>query len=323
MSVSRALLVAWLALVAVGAALLVAAVVPVGPSWFPSAGAVIVGGAFTAGLAVRDGGRPLIFGALAVALGLATVLTDYDLLRTGAAVMVAAVAGVLGVMVTVPTKGLLGSAREAVVALVIAAIGGLASVGFQPALHIHRFEYGVLGLAILGAFGVVYRLGAGLHGLGRRGLLVVAVGTVLLAVTLLYAEMLRRYGSTALVDELLGWVHDCRRTLGAFPRPIEALLGVPALVYGCHMRGRRRQGWWVCAFGAAATAPTATALANPAITIREAALSVVYGLVIGVLLGWIVIRLDILLTGKPGARRRALSHPDAVRPEPARWSPLL
>jgi hypothetical protein len=265
----------------------------------------------------------VIFGLLATALGLVTVLTHYDLLRTGAAVMVAAVAGVFGVMVTVPTKGLLGSAREAVLALVVAAIGGLAAVAFQPALHIERFEYGVLGLALLGAFGVVYRLGAGLHGLGRRGLLVVAVGTVLLAVTLLYAEMLRRYGSTQLVDQLLQWVHDSRQQLGAFPRPIEALLGVPALVYGCHMRARRRQGWWVCAFGVAATAPAATALANPAITIREAGLSVVYGLVIGVLVGWLIIRLDLLVTGKPGRRRRAAQRADAVRPEPARWSPLL
>src|SRR3954452_12070226 len=39
-----------------------------------------------------------------------------------------------------------------------------------------------------------------------------------------------------------------RNHLGAFPRPIEAVLGVPALAWGCHMRARRRQGWWLCAF---------------------------------------------------------------------------
>jgi len=316
-------LLGWLVLVVAGTGLLVAAVIPVGPSWLPGAGAVTIGGTFTAGLAVRDGGRPVIFGLIATALGLVTVLSDYDLLRTGAAVMVAAIAAVLGVMVTVPTKGLLGSAREAVIALVVAGVGGLAAVGFQPALHIDRFEYGVLGLALLGAFGVVYRLGAGLHGLGRRGLLVVAVGVVLLALSLLYAELLRRYGSAQLVDHLVQWVHDSRADLGAFPRPIEAILGVPALVYGCHMRARRRQGWWVCAFGAAATAPTATALANPAITIHAAGLSVLYGLIIGALIGWAVIRLDLLITGKPNARRRAATRGDAVRPEPARWSPLL
>ncbi|GAB3853659.1 hypothetical protein GCM10028801_06670 [Nocardioides maradonensis] len=323
MSFSRGLLGGWLALVAVGTGMLVSAVVPAGPSWFAPAGAVVIAAAFTIGLAVRDGGRPLIFGGLATALGLVTVLTHYDLLHTGAAVLVAAVAAVFAVMVTVPTRGLVGSAREALIALVLAAIGGLAAIGFEPSLHIYRFEYGVLGLALLGAFAVVYRLGAGLHGLGRRGLFVVAIGTILLAVTLLYAELLRRYGSTGLVDQLLAWVHDSRRTLGAFPRPIVTLLGVPALVYGCHMRARRRQGWWVCAFGVAATAPAATALANPAILIREAGLSLVYGLVLGVLIGWLVIRIDLVVTSKPGRRRRAAQRPDVVRPEPARWGPLL
>jgi hypothetical protein len=323
-SISRGLLGAWLAVVLAGTGLLVAALVPAGPHWFGAAGAVMIGGAYAAGLAVRDGGRPIIFGGLAVALGLITVLTDYDVLRTGAAVSLAAMAGVFGVMVTVPTKGYLASAREAALGLVVAGIGGLGAIGFEPALHVQRFEYGALGLALLGAFALVYRLGAGLHGLGRRGLLVVAVGTALLALTLLYAELLRRYGSTGLVDQLLEWVHDSRSSLGAFPRPIEALLGVPALVYGCHMRARRRQGWWVCAFGVAATAPAATALGNPAITIHEAALSVVYGMLIGIVIGWAIIRVDTAFTGKAGSRRRrAVTHTEAVRPEPARWSPLL
>ena len=96
-----------------------------------------------------------------------------------------------------------------------------------------------------------------------------AIGVVVLAVTLLYAEMLRRYGSTGLVDELLSWVAWSRDHLGAFPRPIETVLGVPALAWGCHMRARRRQGWWLCAFGVAATAPVANALVNPAISLAN------------------------------------------------------
>ena len=40
-------------------------------------------------------------------------------------------------------------------------------------------------------------------------------------------------------------------------------LGVPALVWGTHMRARRRQGWWVCAFGVGATAPIAQLLVDP------------------------------------------------------------
>ncbi|MBM7517916.1 hypothetical protein [Nocardioides nitrophenolicus] len=320
---SRAPLTIWFVLVVASTAALVCAMVPVGPTWLGSAGSIAVATAFTWGLAARTGGRPLVFAPLALACGLAAVLSDQDLLLTGAAVGTSALAAVLGVMITVPAAGIATAARECVVGLVVAGIGAMATVGFEPAIQKERFEYVGLGLAFLGAIVLVYRLGAGFHGLGRRGLVIVAIGAVVLAVTLLYAEMLRRYGSTSLVDQLLDWVSWSREHLGAFPRPVATVLGVPALAYGCHMRARRRQGWWVCAFGVAATSPTATALANPAVSVSEAALSVVYGLVVGLVLGWLLIRLDLALTGNRGRRSRAVEQAAAVRPEPSRFAPLL
>ncbi|MEV5000160.1 hypothetical protein [Nocardioides sp. LML1-1-1.1] len=310
-------------LVALGTAALVAAMVPVGPDWLGVTGSLVVATTYTSLLAARTGGRPLVFGALALLCGLVAVLSDQDVLLTGAAVSTSALAAVLGVMITVPASGFLAAARECAVALVCAGVGALATVGFEPAIQKERFEYVGLGLALLGALVLVYRLGAGLHGLGRRGLAVVAVGGVVLMATLLYAEALRRYGSTGLVDELLSWVRWSRDTLGAFPRPVETVLGVPALVYGVHMRARRRQGWWVCAFGVAATSSTATALANPAVSVTEATLSVVYGLVVGLLLGGLLIRLDLMLTGNRGRRSRVAEQAAAVRPEPGRFAPLL
>lgn len=321
--VSRWPLVIWFVVVAASTAALVCAMVPVGPERLGAAGAIAVATAFTWGLAARTGGRPFVFAPLALACGLVAVLTDQDLLLTGAAVGTSAVAAVLGVMITVPAAGIATAARECVVGLVVAGIGAMATVGFEPAIQKERFEYVGLGLAFLGAIVLVHRLGAGFHGLGRRGLIIVAIGVVVLAVTLLYAEMLRRYGSTGLVDELLSWVAWSRDHLGAFPRPIETVLGVPALAYGCHMRARRRQGWWVCAFGVAATSPTATALANPAVSVAEATLSVVYGLVVGLVLGWLLIRLDLALTGNRGRRSRVAEQAAAVRPEPGRFAPLL
>lgn len=310
-------------LVVLGTAALVAAMVPVGPDWLGVTGSLVVATTYTSALAARTGGRPFVFGALALLCGLVAVLSDQDLLLTGAAVSTSALAAVLGVMVTVPATGFLASARECVVALVCAGVGALATVGFEPAIQKERFEYVGLGLALLGALVLVYRLGAGLHGLGRRGLVMVAVGGVVLMATLLYAEALRHYGSTGLVDELLSWVRWSRDTLGAFPRPVETVLGVPALAYGVHMRARRRQGWWVCAFGVAATSSTATALANPAVSITEASLSVVYGLVVGLVLGWLLVRLDLALTGNRGRRSRVAEQAAAVRPEPGRFAPLL
>ncbi len=320
---SRFPVVVWLLLVLGATGVLVAAMVPVGPEWLDDAGSVTIAGTFAWALAARTGGRPVIFGTLAAGLGAAIAMGDHDMLRTGAAVMVAAIAAVLGVMATVPAAGYVAAVREVVLALLIASVGALAAVGFEPAIQVTRFEYVALGLALLGAVMLVYRLGAGLHGLGRRGVVVVLIGAVLLLVTLAYAELLRRYGSTGLVDWLLERVRWSREHLGAFPRPIEAILGVPAIAYGCHMRARRRQGWWVCAFGVAATSPVATSLANPAITLTEVALSVGYGLVVGLVIAWVVIRLDLTLTGNSGRRRRVAEQAAAVRPEPRRTAPLL
>lgn len=319
---------AWPVRAAVAAVLLawgclVAAAVPAGPDWLGAAGAVTVATVYSWALAAREGGRPVVFGTLALAVGLAAALSDQDLLRTGAAVLTATVASVLGVMITVPAKGVVAAVREAVIATLVAAVGAMASIGFDPAIDVVRYEYVTLALALFGVFLVVIRLGAGFHGLGRRGLIVVAVGAVLLSVTLLYAELLRRYGASGVVDDLLGVVRWSRDNLGAFPRPISAVLGVPALVYGCHMRARRRQGWWVCAFGVAATSATATALGNPVIDEVEAMLSIGYSLVIGVPLGWLLIRLDLALTGNRGRRSRVAEQADAVRPEPARTAALL
>jgi hypothetical protein len=89
------------------------------------------------------------------------------------------------------------------------------------------------------------------------------------------------------------------------------------------MRARRRQGWWVCAFGVAATAPVADALVNPSVGLAEAVLSVVYGVVAGLALGFLVIRADLAVTGAGGRRGRRAEAASAVRPEPARTRPLL
>lgn len=320
---NRALAAGWGLIVLAGLAALVAAVIPVGPTWLAGVGAVAVASSYTWALAARTGGRPVIFGSVALVLGIVVLVLDRDSLRTGAAVLTCVVSAVLAVMATVPAVRFVQAARETVIAVAIASVGALATVGFEPVVTLARFEYATLGLALLGAFGVVYRLGAGLHGLGRRGILTVLIGTLVLAVTLAYAELLRRYGTPGLVTSLLDAVHWSRDHLGAFPRPIETVLGIPALAWGCHMRARRRQGWWACSFGVAATAPVAQALLNPSITLVESALSVVYGVVVGLVLGFVVIRVDLAVTGPRGRRARRIEEASAVRPEPARTSALF
>jgi hypothetical protein len=313
----------WCLVVAAGLASLVAALIPVGPPWLDGVGAVTVVTAYSFGLAARTGGRPVVFGGLALLLGAGVLLTDESYLRTGAAVLTCAVSAVFAVMVTVPGEHFARVARECCLAVLVAAVGALAVVGFDPVISLVRFEYVTLGLSLVGVLVLVHRLGAGWHGLGRRGLLGVLFGGVILTGLLLYAELLRRYGPPELVTSLLDGVRWSREHLGAFPRPIEAALGVPALAWGVHMRARRRQGWWLCAFGAAGTTAVANSLVNPAISLLECGLSVGYGLVVGLLVGYAVIRVDVALTGASARGRRAGAPTAAVRPEPPRSAALL
>jgi hypothetical protein len=317
---------AWGVVVAAGLACLVAALVPVGPAWLDGVGAVAVVSAYSWALAGRTGGRPVVFGLLALVLGVVVLVLDESYLRTGAAVMTCVVSAVLAVMVTVPGDRFVHVARECTIAVLVAGIGAMATVGFEPVISLVRFEFATLALALVGVLGLVYRLGAGWHGLGRRGVVGVLVGGGILAVLVLYAELLRRYGPPELVDTLLDGVRWSRANLGAFPRPIETVLGVPALAWGVHMRARRRQGWWLCAFGVAGTTAVANSLINPAISLRECGLSVAYGLVVGLVIGYAVIRADMRLTG--GSRggqggRRADAPSGGVRPEPPRSAALL
>jgi len=318
--------VLWVLVVALGMGALIACVFEVGPTWLCSAGAVMVSTAYSWALAVRTGGRPVVVGLLALTLGLVAVISGEPTLRTGAAVLTCVVAAVLGVMATTPARRIRRALLEVVVAIAIASVGAYATVGFEPVASVLRFEYATLALSLGAAFVLVYRLGAGLHGLGRRGFVSVLIGTAVLALILAYAEVLRRYGTPVIVERMLDGVRWSRENLGASPRPLETALGVPALMWGVHMRARRRQGWWVCAFGVGATVPVAQALVNPATSFTEAGLSVIYGMVAGMVIGLVVIRADLALTsprGSRGRRGRRAEQEAAVRPEPGRTRALL
>ncbi len=312
----------WALIVVSGVAALAVDTAGYGPDQLARGGSVAIATAYVWALAARTGGRPLVFGGVALVAGVGVIVLDRDTLTTGAAVMTCVVSAVLAVVSTVPAVRFVHAAREVVVAVLIAAVGAVATVGFEPTISLARFEYVSLGLALAGALGVVWRLGAGLHGLGRRGLLTVLIGSLLLAVTLAYAELLRLYGTPGLVEWLFDQVRWTRANLGAFPRPIEALLGIPAIAWGCHMRARRRQGWWVCAFGAAATAPVASSLLNVSITRGESVLVVLYAVVVGLAVGFLVIRIDLALTAPSGRSGRRAEEATAIRPEPPRTRPL-
>jgi hypothetical protein len=315
----------WLLVVLASGAALVAALLGYVDDWVADAGAVATSTAYAWGLAARTGGRPVVFSLLALALGGAVVAVDENALRSGAAVVTAVLTAVFAVMATAPAVRFVGAARETVVVLLVSAVGSMATLGWSPVVDLHRFEYTVLGLSLVASFVTVYRLGAGFHGLGSRGVVTVVGGSIMLAVTVGYAELLQRYGTHGLVETLDDAVRWSHHHLGAFPRPIVALLGVPALTWGTHMRARRRQGWWVCAFGIALSAPVAYALVDPGRSVEEVALATAYGVAIGLVLGFLLIRLDLRLTsprGRRGRRQAQIDEETGVRPEPGRTHAL-
>lgn len=277
--------------------------------------------AFGTALAARTGGRPGVTGGLCLVLGSVAVAVGPPLLVAGVAAITGVVTAVLAVMLTVPAAGFRGVVREVVIAVLVAATGALGVAGYAADVSRERLSYTVLALALALALALVFRLGAGLHGLGRRGFVILAGGLVAVTITLAYAEALRNYASPGLLEAFETFVARVEARLGGVPQPIEIGLGFPALAWGVAMRARRRQGWWVCAFGVAATSTVATSLATSELT--HATLSLLYSLPAGLLVGYAVIRLDLFVTGPRGRRARQLEEASAHRPEPQRTEALL
>ena len=321
---ARALTFLWFVVVlaAVGALVVDLTTVPV-PFWVPVAGSVTVTTAYTVALGVRAGGRPVIAGLLALALTALAAISMVPVLLAGAAVSTAAAGAVLGVLATKPAARFPEVVREVLVATAVAAVAALAADGYGARVSLERSGYLALALALLTALVLVFRLGAGFQGLGTRGAVVVVGGLGLMAVTLAYAEALSRWGSPEMIESIDDAIARLRDSAGAVPRPIEFLLGFPALAWGVSTRARRRQGWWACAFGAAGLAGVSTSLLSTDLDLQEAALGVAYGLVLGLFLGYLVIRADTFLSGTRGARARRAEEAAAHRPEPARTAPLL
>lgn len=319
---ARVRLTLWSLVLLAGVAMLAAAALHRGPEWLDGAGAVAVLSTYAWAVMARTGGRQVVFSVLALVIGVVTVVTDAEVLRSGAAVLTCVVSALLAVVLTVPAKNFLAAVREVVVATAVASVGAFATVGFEPVASSARFGYVTLAIGYVLMFALVWRFAAGLHGLGTRGVAVIVVGSLVVAASLVYTEMLRHYGSSGIAQtgaEVSEWM---RSTIGAVPRMLTIFLGVPALVWGVHMRARRRQGWWVCAFGVAATLPVAQRLVNLDTSYVEAGLQTAYSVALGLLVGFVVIRVDLALTGQRGARARAAEEAHAVRPEPPRFSSL-
>ncbi len=313
---AAALPAAWvLALVALTAGLVALRTLD-GPTWAEQSCAAAFGVLVALGLAVRSGGQARSAASLAAVVVVAAFATQWAPLLAGAAFGTAVLAACLAVLGTRPAPTARRVVLEVVLATVLAGAGGLAVEGFSVEVDPERFTYSVIVTALLATVAMVYRLGGGMHALGRRGVFLVAGAGVLLVVVLVYTAALTQYGSPELVSQVRSAQDWVREHLGGVPHPVEVLIGIPALVWGVSMRSHRRQGWWVCAFGTAATAHLASDFLSRDDTVLASGLGAVYGVVLGLLLGAALIRLERLLTGRGGGRR------PETRSEPSRLHPL-
>lgn len=273
------------------------------------------------GLAVRSGGRWLPATVIALAVSAAAVLSRSPTLLAGAALGTAVLAACLAILSTTPAPTFRRAVLEVGLAEVLATAGAVGVAGFRVDLDPSRFGYTALGLSLAASVVLVHRLGGGLRGLGRSGMVLFGAVLALLVVALAYTAALIHWGSPQLrleIDSTRTWLRD---HLGGVPQPIEVLLGIPALVWGVTMRDRRRQGWWVCAFGATATGTATTRLIQDHASTLDTLLGTAYSLALGLVVGYAVIRLGRLLGEAPG-RRAARVDAATHRPEPPRLQPL-
>jgi len=297
------------------------------PGWVAGWGGGLVGVVHTAVVAQRVGARTSLWIALAVAAAVGAQLSDRPWVLAGVSVLTAVISGLAAVLLTRPAVTVLGTVVEYVLALSVAAAGAAAVAGLNATVDTRRYTLLVVGLSIALAITLVWRLGVGLHGLGGRGL-ALSVGAALLVMGLLvYSQLLREYGSASVVegvDQAVAWLSD---NLRAVPRPVEALIGLPALVWGIGTRSRRPQGWWLCAFGVLGTSMLAATLATKELDPEVTALSALYSISVGLLLGLLARGVDLALDrrrGETGSGRRVLrtGEVSVLRPEPSRTRPL-
>lgn len=302
-------------------------------AWLPErtglAGAVTLTTALTGLAAHRSGSRTVVATVFAAFASVSAVLSGWSWLLAGAVAFTAFVTAVLAVVATRPARGVPGVFGEYVAALGLALVGAVAAAAYQAPVRPMVLTDVVSLAAVLATLWVAYRLAGGAGGLGTRGAVVLIGSVAVIVVGVAYSEALRRWGSPGVVDMIGDLTSSTRGLLGALPSPLEVLIGFPALVWGLGTRAELRQGWWVCAFGAFATAGVTTSLAAPGVDVAETLLGTGYAAAIGLILGLLIWRVDLRLTGRRhqrqqgGRRVRRADRARPMRPEPSRTGPLM
>ena len=288
------------------------------PRWIarPSAAVLLV--VFAVGLVHRAGGHMRLWIPPATALAIGALATQNQALLASAAVLTAVLAAVWAVLITRPAGSIAAVLREYGIALAAASSGAIAVAAWNVEVNHQRFGLVVLAASLGIAIALVWSLGRGLHGLGKQNFLILIGVAIVLLLLLAYSSFVRTHGSQAIIDGFTELVIWTRETFHGSPRPVEVLLGFPALIAGVSMRSRRPDGWWVLVFAVVGTSVLTTALVSPGAFPSYIGLSTLYSVVLGGLVG-LGVR-SWLMTEQSSRAARQFGSDERV--EPGRFAPL-
>lgn len=274
---------------AIGTAGAATAVVAVGaPQGVQRPAAALLTVVFVVALVHRGGGHMRLWVPPAAVLALAALLIENNALLASAAMLAAVTAAVWSVVATRPAATVVGAVGEYGLTLVIALSGTCAVAAWNAPVNYQRFNLMVVGAALALAITLVWRLGAGLHGMGRQNFAILIGVAVVVVLVLAYSSFVRTHGSQTLIDLFTDLVIWMRETFGGVPRPVEVFLGFPALLVGVSLRSQRREGWWILVFAVIGTSVLTTSLVTPGAFPTYIALSTLYSVVLGLVLGLFV-----------------------------------
>ena len=266
----------------------------------PGAGLLLI--VFSVGLTHRVGGHMRIWASLGMLLAVAAVATEANVLLAAAAAVSAVLASVWAVVITRPAVTIPQAVREYVLAIVVALSGTVAVAAWNAPVDYQRFNLVVLSVALGLAITVVWNLGAGLHGLGRQNLVVLAGVAALVLLVLAYSSFVRTHGSQMITDTISDLVIWMRQTFGGVPRPVEVFIGFPALLVGVSMRSRNREGWWIMVFAVIGTGVLSTSLVSPGAFPSYIGLSTLYSSILGLVVGLVARGIAVRDRSKRAAR---------------------
>ena len=318
-ALQRSIVAIWLVAWLLGTLVAGTSVVAVGaPEWLGRPAAALMMVVFAVGLTHRCGGLMRIWPVLVFVLAVAAATGQTVALLASAAFVTAVLGAVLAVMATRPASSIFGSIGEYLLAIVVALSGTVSVAAWNAPVQYQRFNLLVLGASLALIIAVVWNLGAGLHGMSKEGFWILIGGAILLILLLAYSSFVRTNGSETVVNLFSDVVTWTRETFGGIPRPVEVLIGFPALICGVSVRSKRREGWWILVFAVISTAVLSTSLVTPSALPSYIALSTWYSLLMGLIVGLIV--RHFVMRERGGRAARAIEHVSRV--EPPRTSPL-